>query len=296
MSAGTWVGSPRAYTRGRKMAVQLGVTHYTAGSEGPTSAEGGAAYDKVRTDGTSTHAFADSNSVAVEVLDEDRAHHARAHGNEIGLGLELCGTAQTRAQWLDPVSLATLRNGAAWMAEKCVKFGLPVRRLSVPEVRAAYYAPAGQRPKGICGHVDVTNAFPEDQGDHQDPGVAFPWDVYLGLIQTEVNRLQGGSPMAKIFIVSDGPVRGGVYASGGSGFFWIDEPSDLVAYCAEWGISETPEKTLDMADARRRYGPWLGSSNGLPDPEPGPPGKDGAAVLVPHTHDGGATGPAKPTA
>lgn len=191
MSIGTWVGSPRSYTRGRLRAVQLIAVHHTAGSEGPSSAENGAAYDKTRTDGTSTNTFADSNSVAVEVADEDRAHHARAKGNEIALGLELCGTLQTRAQWLDPISDATLRNGALWAAEKVIKFGIPIRRLSVAEVRAAYYAGPGARPKGFAGHVDITQAFPEDGGDHTDPGPAFPWDVFLGYVAAAVAALQG---------------------------------------------------------------------------------------------------------
>jgi hypothetical protein len=186
MTIATWAGYPRSYTPGRIRPVQYVVVHYTAGSEGPTSAENGAAYDKTRTDGTSTHCFADSNSVVREVRDVDRAHAARYHGNEIGLQLELCGTAQTRAQWLDPVSLATLRMGAKQTAEWCRGHQLPVRRLTVAETRAAYYNTPGGRPKGIVGHVDCTMAYPEDGGDHTDPGREFPWDVFLSMVSEEL--------------------------------------------------------------------------------------------------------------
>jgi hypothetical protein len=186
MAIATWVGYPRGYTTGRNRPVQYVVIHYTAGSEGPTSAEAGAAYDKTRTDGTSTHCFADSNSVVREVPDTDRAHHARFHGNEIGLGLELCGTAQTRAQWLDAASLPTLRLGAKQTAEWCRDHGLPVRRLSVAQTRAAYYAAPGYRPFGIVGHVDCTEAYPEDSGTHTDPGPEFPWDVFLAMVAEEL--------------------------------------------------------------------------------------------------------------
>lgn len=196
MSIATWVGYPASYTAGRARAIQGVCVHYTAGSEGPTSAENGASYDKRRTDGTSTHVFADSNSVACEVPDRDRSHSALYRGNEVFLHLELCGTAQTRAAWLDPVSLATLRNGAKWAAEKCKAYGIPVRRLSVAETRQAYYGAPGARPLGLVGHVDITNAYPEDNGDHTDPGSAFPWDVFLAMVSAELATLNGGSDMA----------------------------------------------------------------------------------------------------
>jgi len=194
----TWVGYPRSYTKGRLRPVQYVVVHNTAGTEGPNSAEAGAAYDKVRTDGTSTHLFIDSDSALREVPDTDRAHHARQHGNQIGLGVELCGGArQTDAQWHDAASLATLRLSAREVAQLCYDHDLPVRRLSVSEVRAAYYAPAGQRPKGICGHIDVTMAYPEDAGDHTDPGPGFPWTEFLAMVAAELAVLKGDDVSAE---------------------------------------------------------------------------------------------------
>lgn len=183
----TWVGYPRSYTKGRARPVQYVVIHSTEGSEGPASAEAGVAYDKRRTDGTSTHLFVDSDTALREVPDSDRAHTARFHGNEIGVHIELCGMArQTRAQWLDEYSLPMLRLAAVEVAAICRAHGIPPRRLSVAQVRAAYYAPEGQRPKGICGHVDVTLAYPEDQGSHTDPGKAFPWDLFLDWVAAEM--------------------------------------------------------------------------------------------------------------
>jgi len=177
---------PRAWGSGRDgKAVRYIVVHYTAGAERSTSAEDGAAYDARRTDGTSTHYFVDSNSVVQCVLTKDRANAARTKGNRLGIQYELCGTVQTRAQWLDAASLATLRNAARQIARDCRKYGIPVRRLSVAETRAAWYDyPNG--PKGIVGHVDCTYAYPEDGGDHTDPGAQFPWDVLLELVQEEM--------------------------------------------------------------------------------------------------------------
>jgi len=177
------VGPPRSYTAGRVRPVQYVVIHATDGSEGTSSAEAGAAYDKIRTDGTSTHLFVDADTALREVHDTDRAHHARHHGNEIGIGVELCGRAsQTADQWHDAASSATLRLAANEVAALCQAHGLPVVRLSVAQVRAAYYAAEGQRPKGICGHYDVTRAYPEDNGTHTDPGANFPWSEFLAMV------------------------------------------------------------------------------------------------------------------
>jgi hypothetical protein len=165
---------PRAYGSGRAgYAVQYVVVHYTAGSERATSAEDGAAYDQRRTDGTSTHYFVDQNSIVQCVYTWDRANACYFYGNRLGIQYELCGTVQSRAQWLDPASDATLANAARQIARDCAKYGLPVRRLTVAQMRNG--------EKGICGHVDVTNAY--GLGDHTDPGPQFPWDVLLARVQ-----------------------------------------------------------------------------------------------------------------
>jgi N-acetyl-anhydromuramyl-L-alanine amidase AmpD len=177
----------RAYGNGRDgKSVRLIVIHYTAGSERSTSAEDGAAYDARRTDGTSTHYFHDRNSTVQCVFTKDRANAARHRGNRLGIQHEFCGTVQTRAQWLDEASLGTLRQGAKQVARDCKKYRIPVRRLSVAETRRAWTEyPDG--PRGIVGHVDCTLAFPEDGGDHTDPGREFPWDVFLDMVRDEMD-------------------------------------------------------------------------------------------------------------
>jgi hypothetical protein len=175
--------------------VQFVTLHYTAGSEGPTSAESGAQYDKNRTDGTSCHAFFDSQGPGLqEVPFGDRSHSAFYHGNEIGVHFEICGTIQTREQWLDATSMATLKTCAAAVAYTCDALGLAKRRLSVAETRAAYYNSAGSRPTGINDHATVTLAFPEDGGDHMDVGTAFPWDVFMDMVTGGANPSPGPLP------------------------------------------------------------------------------------------------------
>lgn len=179
-----WVGPPRSYTTGRPRPIQFVVLHYTAGAEGAAAAENGAAYDKRRTDGTSTHYFTDSAGAALqEVRDGDQAHAALYHGNAIGVQIEICGTAQTRAQWLDATSRATLETTAELVAHLCKAHGLPAVRLTVAECRAAWYAGGGARPRGIVDHGTVTRAFPEDGGTHTDLGPGFPWDIFMTMVE-----------------------------------------------------------------------------------------------------------------
>lgn len=165
-----WI-PPRSFSRGRPTGQPTKIcVHYTAGSERSTSAEDGALYDQRRTDGTSSGYYADSNSVVHCVRTTDRSHTALRHGNDDAIHYELCGTAQTRAQWLDAASRPTLRNAARQMVRDMRKYGIPLKRLVGRQVR-------DRSAKGICGHVDFTTGWPEDGGTHTDPGPQFPWDV-----------------------------------------------------------------------------------------------------------------------
>jgi hypothetical protein len=185
----SWAGPARWYSTGRDgKAPRFIVIHYTAGAEGRDAAENGAAYDRRRSEQVSTHFFVDSNSIVQEVLIKDRAYAAYSKGNRLGIQIEICGTVQTRAQWLDSVSDATLTNTARLCAELCKRYGFEPRRLSHAEMRDTWNRfPNG--PRGIVGHVDCTVAYGE--GDHTDPGPQFPWDVLL----TRTREFLGGSPV-----------------------------------------------------------------------------------------------------
>lgn len=175
---------PKSWTNANRTSVQVVIIHDTEGSETATSAEDGASYDQRRTDGTSTHYFHDRNSTVQCVRTEDQAHAARAQGNRRGIQHELCGKAsQGAAGWADAASAGTLRQAARQVARDCRKWKIPAVKLTASQVAAGH--------KGICGHADITKAFPADHGTHTDPGPTFPWTKFIDMVQAELNPPKG---------------------------------------------------------------------------------------------------------
>jgi hypothetical protein len=122
----------------------------------------------------SWHFAVDADSVTQSVLEKDVAWHAGA-ANGWSLGIEHAGYAsQGAAGWDDDFSRKTLELSARLAAELCARWSIPVRRLTVEEMKAG-------RRDGFCGHVDVNAAFNGGKG-HVDPGPHFPWDSYLARV------------------------------------------------------------------------------------------------------------------
>lgn len=175
-----WI-PPKSWTKGRPAPPRVIIIHTTEGHEHFEAAENGAAYDQRRTDGTSTHYFHDPNSTVQCVHTKDQAHAARRNGNKIGIQHELCGKAgQSDAQWDDANSNAIIRRAAKQAARDAKKYNIPVVKLTPAQVRAG--------ARGFCGHVDITYAYPEDNGDHTDPGPRFPWAEFLAAVKAEMEE------------------------------------------------------------------------------------------------------------
>lgn len=166
----------RNYHPGRRDAVRLVAIHDMEAPENANTAENIAHYFETTTTQASAHDCIDNDSVVPCVRDEDEAWAAPG-ANRDGIQLELAGYAsQTLDEWTDAYGRQLLDNAAQRTAQRCVKYGLPVRRLSVAQVKDGV-------SKGICGHVDVTNAFPALGTGHTDPGPGFPWSYFLGLVR-----------------------------------------------------------------------------------------------------------------
>jgi len=128
----------------------------------------------------SAHYCVDNKQIVQCVLECDVAWHAPG-ANHNGIGIEHSGiAAQSDAQWHDDYSKGVLKLSARLVAKLCLRFSIPVQRLSVGELRAG--------GRGICGHIDCTNAFSNGRG-HTDPGPNFPWDEYIAMVKAEMVEL-----------------------------------------------------------------------------------------------------------
>lgn len=110
----------------------------------------------------------------IQCVAESVVAWAAPGANKKGIHIEHAGyAAQTPVQWGDAYSLAMLGQSAKLAADICKRHAIPIVRLSVEELKA------GKR--GLCGHVDITNAFNGGKG-HTDPGASFPWELYLEMV------------------------------------------------------------------------------------------------------------------
>lgn len=152
--------------------------------------------------GGSAHHVADVSRIVRCLPDTTVAYHAPP--NTHSLGYEICGEGgalsvapknYTREQWLSPEVWPAVMRIALQVQADAIKYGIPRRRMSVAEV--------ADNEKGICGHVDVSQAF--HQSDHTDPGPDFPWDRFMTVVtggaSPEVDMPAG---MAQWWHASDG--------------------------------------------------------------------------------------------
>jgi len=161
-----WVGPPQGVC-----------WHTTEGGEGLTSAEGLAAFmtrSKEDTGGNfaAYHYVVDADSIIPLCLEEQEPY-AQGGANDALISVCVTGKAgQTPEQWADELSHPALLNMALVTARIVLANDIPVQRLLGPDLVA------GRR--GICGHVDVRDAYMRTT--HTDPGPYFPWSMMLDLV------------------------------------------------------------------------------------------------------------------
>lgn len=165
---------------------RLIVIHTMEAPEGPNTAENIANYFK--TVDASSHWCIDNNSRVRVVNDEDTAWTAPGANND-GLQIELAGYAkQSAADWADQYSIDLLEGAALSAGEWVRKYGIPIRKLNVAEVKAGH--------KGFAAHDDISKAY--RKSTHWDPGPNFPWDYFLGRVAAHAGRgSEGVSPVDK---------------------------------------------------------------------------------------------------
>lgn len=163
----------RHYYAGRTKGVRLIVLHDMETDELLTDAEAVGNYFAGPTaPDASAHVGVDGDSTVGYVRPEDTAFGAPS-ANADGFHIEQAGRArQSRDEWLDPFSRATIWRAARAGVEAASQFWIPRRQLTVAEV-------ADGVTKGFTDHRTVTAAF-GTVGGHTDPGEFYPWDLFLG--------------------------------------------------------------------------------------------------------------------
>lgn len=155
--------------------------HCTAGADAgqAQAARNTVQFSKHTANPTSYHYVADSKESLQYVYDSVVAYHAPPNDGSIGYELCCSLSASGAGHWILPSHRAMLKIVARDVARLCLAYDVPIRRLTVAQLRA------GQR--GIAGHADVRDAW--HQTSHWDPGPFFPWRRFLRMIRKEAARL-----------------------------------------------------------------------------------------------------------
>jgi len=127
----------------------------------------------IQTSQVSPHAITDP-SETVDLLDDVTVGWHCGNGNQVSQGDEHTGyAAWTREQWLAPKAFAALRLGAKRVAARCKRYNIPIRWLSIQQIRNG--------EKGLCSHADIAVAL--GGSTHTDPGRGFPYDLFIKMVQ-----------------------------------------------------------------------------------------------------------------
>lgn len=149
-------------------------------SSAPGTAHGTAVYFTQKASGGSAHYICDAGGDEQHcVPDNTIAWHAPPNDHSIGIEINADGgdpkvapTDYSRAQWLSAQCWPGVALAARRTAELCDRFNIPKVRLSVADLRAGRH--------GICGHVEVSQAF--GLTDHSDPGPNFVWPEFMAAV------------------------------------------------------------------------------------------------------------------
>ena len=174
-----WLPSP-CYSS-RSSAVRLVVVHNTEGIRDIYSLGNffGNSTNKV-----SSHAGADN--INANLLGEyvKRGNSAWTQGDANGycVALEQCAPNGASANWSRDYWINSqntlLRNSAAWIAEECKHYGIPIVALTSSQAQSG--------ARGVCQHVNLGAAG----GGHYDCGPGYPLDYVLKLATGSMPTLE----------------------------------------------------------------------------------------------------------
>jgi hypothetical protein len=166
-----YIEGSHKHMSGANGAVTRIVIHATCSGTHKGGAVENAHYFQQDSAGGLAHYVVDPGTV-VQCCKEDTAcwHAPPNHGS---IGIELTDPQKGAAsRWQSADDEAMLRLAAKLVVEIAHRTGVPLTRLSSADVKAGKH--------GICGHVNVSEAF--GQSSHTDPGPDFPWAHFMDLV------------------------------------------------------------------------------------------------------------------
>lgn len=171
-----YVGPAAHTSAGSNYPITRIVIHGTVSPCVKGGARATAAYFGNQSAGGSAHYIVDPGEAVQDVYDAVIAWHAPP--NQGSIGVELCDPETGPAsRWDDAAHTAMLKRAAALVAGLCLAYDVPVRKIGPKSLLAGKH--------GICGHVDVSNAW--HQSDHTDPR-DFPWAKFMRMVRDERDK------------------------------------------------------------------------------------------------------------
>lgn len=205
------------YVQGRNAykdpdGTKYGIAIHNTSNTGSAKAE--ASYATRRTDGVSSHLYADRSDVIQSLDTVSKAGHAgSSEGNNNGVAVEITGTnGKTRQWWIDNVNWPLLGRSLAQVVRA---YGIAVRRASVDEMKR------NPRVRAFYSHNDMRQAW--GGTTHDDPGPNFPWDYLFSAVNA---ALGGGGGSTKPPTTSTGKDDDEM------GFIAVNVPTGDTYYCA----------------------------------------------------------------
>lgn len=171
---------PARWHGGDQSGIHRLVVH---GTVSPTMRGGArtiAAYFRNVSRPASAHYVVDPYETLQVVYDHTVAYHAPP--NEGSIGIELCDpVAGSPSRWNDVAHRLMVRRAARLVARLALAYDVPL-------VKVGPDALVHNGGRGICGHVDVSQAWHETT--HTDPGPDFPWDRFMRIARRRAKYLQ----------------------------------------------------------------------------------------------------------
>lgn len=168
-------------TRVPQRGIRLIVLHSAEDPEKPDSAIAVAKWFAGPSAPKASSHYVVDNCATVQCVQEHDVAWGAPGANRDGIHIEHIGYArQSFVDWHDSYSLAELTLSAELAAEIAGRWAIPLRFLSVAEVKSKVVM-------GFCTHADVTMAF--GLSDHTDPGRNFPKDDYMALVHDAFGEL-----------------------------------------------------------------------------------------------------------